>query len=43
MKYVYAMALIFGDMVTEQEIIDLYDEQYLKEVLEIKDELLKTM
>lgn len=43
MKYVYALALIYEGMVTEQEIVDLYDEQYLQEVLEIKNELLKTM
>ena len=43
MKELYALALIYGNMVTEQEIIDLYDEDYLQEVLEIKNELLKTM
>ena len=40
MKEVYALALIYGDIVTEQEIIDLYDEDYLQEVLEIKSQLL---
>lgn len=43
MKELYALALIYGNMITEQEIIDLYDEEYLQEVLEIKNELLKTM
>lgn len=43
MKYVYAMALIYGDMITEREIVDLYDEEYLQEVLRIKNEFLKKM
>ncbi len=43
MKELYALALIYGNMITEQEIIDLYDKDYLQEVLEIKNELLKTM
>ena len=43
MKELYALALIYGNMITEQEIIDLYDEEYLQEVLEIRNELLKTM
>ena len=43
MKELYALALIYGNMITEQEIIDLYDKDYLQEVLVIKNELLKTM
>lgn len=43
MKELYAMALIYGNMVTEQEIIVLYDEEYLQEVLELKNEFLKQM
>lgn len=40
MKEVYALCLI-KNLITEEEIIDLYDEDYLKEVLEIKDDMQK--
>lgn len=40
MKEVYALCLI-KKLITEEEIIDLYDEDYLKEVLEIKDDMQK--
>lgn len=38
MKEVYALCLI-KNLITEEEIIDLYDEDYLKEVLEIKNDM----
>lgn len=38
---VYAYALI-DNLITEEEIVRLYDKEYLKKVLEYKDEILKT-
>lgn len=38
---VYAYALI-DDLITEEEIVRLYDKEYLKKVLEYKDGILKT-
>lgn len=40
MKEVYALCLI-KNLIIEEEIIDLYDEDYLKEVLEIKNAMEK--
>lgn len=40
MKEVYALCLI-KNLITEEEIIDLYDEDYLKEILGIKDDMQK--
>jgi len=42
MDRVYALALIYG-MTTEQEILDLYDDDYLQNVLRIKNEILEEM
>lgn len=42
MQGVYAYALI-DNLITEKEIADLYNEEYLKEVLVLKDEILKSM
>lgn len=40
MDRVYALALIY-EMTTEQEILALYDEEYLQRVIRIKNEILE--
>lgn len=39
---VYALALI-DDLITEDEIVKLYDKKYLEKVLKFKDEYIKSL